>query len=341
VQEYNLQPDGTTPSFIHLDEINTMSILDAALDYCRRGFIVTPLHEKRPILECWQERNLGAADLPRNFRDGRNIGIVLGGPVGIVDVDLDNPLAIAASDLLLPKTVQSGRLRRLWSHYWYLCDPVPTTRKYTLPKVMAARLKVEPGEAMLAELRSTGHQTVVAPSIHPVDGDRYLWHPGEICEIEGVVLAGLVLDVAVAALLALNRPLGSRKWFLIHAFGFLCLRLGPERAEKIVEAASAHFDDEEHDERMLAVRSFLRKPVDDDAPMMEGLLAAELERLAPGVPNLICRWCARDRREGGGRGEPGRRHHPLRQGGRQALPLTRRNRLRRRRGRRPPRDPRH
>jgi hypothetical protein len=67
-----------------------------------------------------------------------------------------------------------------------------------------------------------------------------------------------------------------------------------------VEAASAHFDDEEHDERMLAVRSFLRKPVDDDAPMMEGLLAAELERLAPGVPNLICRWCARDRREGGG-----------------------------------------
>jgi hypothetical protein len=76
--------------------------------------------------------------------------------------------------------------------------------------------------------------------------------------------------------------------------------LGPERAEKIVEAASMAFDDEEHDKRMWAVRSFLRKPVDDDAPMMEGLLAAELERLAPGVPALIERWCARDRREGGG-----------------------------------------
>jgi hypothetical protein len=47
------------------------------------------------------------------------------------------------------------------------------------------------------------------------------------------------------------------------------------------------------------VRSFLRKPVDDDAPMMEGLLAAELERLAPGVPDRISRWCAHDRREGG------------------------------------------
>ena len=61
MQGYNLQPGGTTPSFIHLDEINTMSVLDAALDYCRRGFIVTPLHDKRPILGCWQERNLGAA----------------------------------------------------------------------------------------------------------------------------------------------------------------------------------------------------------------------------------------------------------------------------------------
>jgi hypothetical protein len=165
---------------------------------------------------------------------------------------------------------------------------------------MADRLKIESGEAVLVELRSTGHQTVVAPSIHPVDGDRYLWHPGQICEIGGEVLADLVLDVAVAALLALNRPLGSRKWFLIHAFGFLCPRLGPERAEKIVEAASAHFDDEEHDKRMLAVRSFLRKPVDDDAPMMEGLLAAELERLAPGVLDAISRWYERGRRHRGG-----------------------------------------
>src|SRR5215211_599043 len=43
----------------------------------------------------------------------------------------------------------------------------------------------------------------------------------------------------------------------------------------------------------------------------------------------------------GGRDEPGRRHHPLRQGGRRALPRSRRHRLRRRRGRRPSRDSRH
>jgi Bifunctional DNA primase/polymerase, N-terminal len=301
-----------SPSFVGLSEAVFEDAVEAALEYRRRRLIVTPLHGKRPILKGWQERQLSEDELPDYFVDGRNLGIVLGGAAGLVDVDLDNPVAVDVADLLLPDTVKSGRMKNPRSHHWFVCDPAPPSRRYFLTKPLADRLMIESGEAVLVELRSTGHQTVVAPSIHPVDGDRYLWYPGEIREMDGGELAGLVLDVAVATLLALHRPLGSREWFLIHAFGFLCPRLGPERAEKIVEAASAHFDDEEHDERMLAVRSFLRKPVDDDAPMMEGLLAAELERLAPGVPALIERWCARDRREGGGRGEPGRRHHPLR-----------------------------
>jgi hypothetical protein len=204
MEHYNLHTDGTTSSFRKLDEINTKSVLEAALDYQGRSLTVTPLRGKRPILGRWQERNLGATDLPRNFRDGRNIGIVLGGPIGIVDVDLDNPLTIAVSDLLLLNTVQSGRQKSLWSHYWYLCHSVPITKKYTLPKFMAARLMVEPGEAVLVELRSTGHQTVVAPSIYPVDGDRYLWHPGQICETDGEMLAELVLDVAIAVLSGLS-----------------------------------------------------------------------------------------------------------------------------------------
>ena len=135
---------------------------------------------------------------------------------------------------------------------------------------------------------------------HLVSGDRCPWHSGEVRNIDGEVLEWFGLDVEVAALLALHRPLGSRTWFAIHAVAYLSPRLGPGRAEKIVEAASAHFDDEEHDERMRAVRWFLRKPVDDDAPMMEDLVAAELERLAPGVPALIERWCERACHPGGG-----------------------------------------
>ena len=164
---------------------------------------------------------------------------------------------------------------------------------------MARRLKIEPGEEPLAELRSIGQLTMVPPSIHPVDGDRYLWHPGEICEIDGEVLVELVLDVAIAALLALNRPLGSRTSFAIYAAGYLNLRFGADRAGRIVEAASMAFDDEEHEERMLAVRSSLQKPVGDD-PVVDVTLAAELERLAQGVLDAISRWYERGRRHRGG-----------------------------------------
>lgn len=290
LEGYNLHSDGTMPSFIHLDEINTKSVLEAAIDYQGRGFIVTPLHDKRPILGRWQERILGATDLPRYFRDGRNIGIVLG--AALVDADLDNPVAVDVADLLLPDTVKSGRMKNPRSHHWFVCDPAPPSRRYFLTKPMADRLMIESGEAVLVELRSTGHQTVVAPSIHPVDGDRYMWHPGEICEIDGEVLAGLVLDVAVAALLALNRPLGSREWFVVHAAGYLSPRVGYERTIAILNATSAAFEDAEHEERMWAVRSSLRYPVGDD-PAIDAALAAELERPAPGVPGLIERWCAR------------------------------------------------
>jgi hypothetical protein len=294
VEGYNLHPDGTTPSFIHLDEINTKSLLEAALDYRGRGFVVTSLRGKRPVLGRWPERVLGEAELSRYFADERsNIGVILGGAGGIVDVDLDNPLVVNVADLLLPDTVKSGREKNPYSHYWYQCKPAPPTRKYTLPRFMAGKLMVEPGEHVLVELRSTGQQTMVPPSVHPDSGDRCLWYPGEVHSIDGETLTNFVLDVAIATLLALHRPLGSRTWVAIHAVVYLSPRLGPERAEKIVEAASKLFDDEEHDERMRGVHSFLRKPVDDDAPMTEDLLAAELERLAPGVPALIERWCAR------------------------------------------------
>ena len=283
-------------SFVRIKQ----NILGAALDYRHRGLIVTPLSGKRPVLRRWHERQLNEKELPRYFNEERNVGLVLGGPAGVVDVDLDNPVAVAAADLLLPDTVKSGRERSLRLHRWYLCRPAaPAPRKYALPKIMAERLKVETGEDVLVELRGLGQQTMIPPSVHPVDGDRCLWHPGEIREIDGDELANLVLDVAVAALLALNRPLATRTWFAVRAAVYLTPRLGLERTERIVAAASAGFEDEEHDDRMRAVRSVLRQSV-GVAPTTDAAMAAELERLAPGVPALIARWCARGRRDKGG-----------------------------------------
>jgi hypothetical protein len=275
-----------------LDEIKTKSVIEAAFDYHRRGFSVTPLHGKRPVLRRWQKRHLRESELPDYFVDGRNIGIVLGGLAGVVDVDLDNPMAVAVADLLLPDTLESGRATSPRSHRWYVCEPTPRSKAYSLTKRMADRLMVESGEGALVELRSTGRQTAIAPSVHPVDGDRYIWHPGEIYKIDGQELTELVLDVAIATLLALNVPLGSRQHFIVHAAGHLIRLVGRDRAKTIVEAASAVVDDEEYDERMWAVRSSLQKHIDGD-PTIDADMAAELERLAPGVPGRISSWCAR------------------------------------------------
>jgi hypothetical protein len=125
---------------------------------------------------------------------------------------------------------------------------------------MADRLGLKPGEATLVELRSMGRQTAVAPSVHPEDGDRYLWHGGEIREVGGEELAGLVADVAVAALLALNwPPEGSRQDFVLAAAGYLGRRMDHDRAAKIMEAATFAAGDEEKDKRTRAVRDTLKK----------------------------------------------------------------------------------
>ncbi|MGI8859752.1 MAG: bifunctional DNA primase/polymerase [Rubrobacteraceae bacterium] len=279
-------------SFVGLSEAVFGDDVEAALEYRRRGLMVTPLHGKRPVLKNWPQRELSEDELPDYFVDGRNLGIVLGDAAGLVDVDLDNPVAVTVADVLLPDTVKSGRKKNPRSHHWFVCDPAPPSRRYFLTKPMADRLMIESGEATLVELRSTGQQTMVPPSVHPVGGDRCVWYPGEIREMDGGELANLVLDVAVATLLALNRPLGSRTSFAIGAAGYLCPHFGAERAERIVEAASMAFDDEEHDERMWAVRSSLQKPIDGD-PTIDADMAAELERLAPGVPGRISSWCAR------------------------------------------------
>ncbi|HVF00912.1 MAG TPA: bifunctional DNA primase/polymerase [Rubrobacteraceae bacterium] len=257
---YKVRDDGMSPSFAGLDEVKFENTLEAALEYHRRGFQVTPLAGKQPTLEGWPKRELAEDELPRHFFEGRNVGIVLGGDTGLVDVDLDNPLATEVAEHILPDTLKSGREKNPCSHYWYLIDPTPTSRSYSLPGPMAKRLGVDHGDATLAELRSTGRQTMVAPSRHPDDGDEYRWHRGVIRVIDGEELERLVEDVAVATLLALNWPLrGARQTFALHAAGYLGRHVEHGRVEAILQAAAAVAEDEEIDKRSQAVRDTLAK----------------------------------------------------------------------------------
>lgn len=67
------------------------------------------------------------------------------------------------SGRFLPPTLTSGRESRPHSHWWYVS-----------PEAETERFKDVNG-TMLLELRSTGCQTIVAPSVHP-SGERYVWY---------------------------------------------------------------------------------------------------------------------------------------------------------------------
>jgi len=134
-------------------------------------YAVVPLapQAKAPRHKDWPKRSFDVGD----FKPGDNIGVKLGEPSGgLVDVDLDDPIALGLADKYLPPTeAVTGRPSAPRSHWWYRC-PGAKTRKWKLPE-----------HGMIVELRSTGNQTVVGPSIHP-SGERYEKLRGEPAEIE-------------------------------------------------------------------------------------------------------------------------------------------------------------
>lgn len=116
-----------------------------------------PASTKVPVLAGWQDLRLTDEDLPRHFNGNGNLGLLLGEPSGwLVDVDLDCEEAVAAMASSCRPRAKSGRPGKLASHWWYVCEGAKT-RKHQDPV----------SKKMIVELRSTGAQTVVGPSIHP------------------------------------------------------------------------------------------------------------------------------------------------------------------------------
>ncbi len=166
------------------------NLLDAARWYLARGFapIPVPAGSKVPVLKGWTDMRLAEADLPRHFNGTGNIGVLLGEPSGwLVDVDLDCEEAVALAPAFLPPTgAKSGRPGKPLSHWWYVCEGAKT-RKHQDPA----------SKKMIVELRSTGAQTVVGPSVHP-SGELYDPLEGEPAVVDAEELAAAVAALAEA-----------------------------------------------------------------------------------------------------------------------------------------------
>jgi hypothetical protein len=166
-----------------------MDVLSAARSYTARGLFVVPIPagSKGCRLKGWQNLRLNDAELPSAFRADSNIGVLLGEPSGwLVDVDLDCDEAVVLAEQFLPPTpAVTGRDGRSRSHWWYVCENAKT--------IQLADPQAE-GKATTLELRSTGGQTVVGPSVHP-DGSRY-----DVLEGEPARVPYGLLEAAVRAL---------------------------------------------------------------------------------------------------------------------------------------------
>ncbi len=265
--------------------VTTYHPVKYAEDYSRRGFATVPVPagRKGPNLEGWPNLRLTPDDVPRYFgAEPVNVGLILGEPSGwLTDVDLDVEEAVVLADEFLPRTATSGREGSPRSHRWFRS-----------PGTITERFKDTDGK-MLVELRSTGVQTLVEPSIHP-DGERYLWNRSdgaEMTEVDADDLREAVKKIATATILARHLPEGGRHDYALAAAGYLLRpgRLDEETVLKIMLEGwrSAGGDSPE------AIRD-IEGIVRDTARKLDGgesvVGGPTLDDLVPGMVGTLARW---------------------------------------------------
>lgn len=165
------------------------AVVEAALDAYRRGLTPLPIprHSKGPTMAGWNklrwpdpttdtgegEDAVRAAFEEYTAGGSTNLGVLLGEASGdLIDVDLDHPAAMRLKQYLLPPTAAiHGRETSRKSHYWYRAKPgtLPATRRLRIPDSSGR------GSGVSVEIRGSGAQTLVPPSIHPATAETYEW----------------------------------------------------------------------------------------------------------------------------------------------------------------------
>jgi Bifunctional DNA primase/polymerase, N-terminal len=232
----------------------TKNLLDVAREYLSRGWapIPVPIRSKRPILMSWPSLRLTEEALVAHFDAGpSNIGLLLGEPSGgLIDIDLDAPEAVALASAFLPTTgMVHGRPSKRRSHYWFRTQPAPKTLKFA-----------DPDGTCLAEIRSTGGQTVVPPSTH-VGGEAITWDAeGDPTTVDADELRSRVGALAACALLSRRWNGNIRHDLALSVSGGL-LRSGwtLERTKQFIGLAALAAKDEEASHRTRDVQDTAAK----------------------------------------------------------------------------------
>lgn len=160
----------------------------------------------------WNKLQVTNDTIPHFFKPGDNVGGLWGAPSNwIIDVDLDWDEGAAAASRLLPETFVYGRRSRPSTHYLYRVDGVSGYKHYDSGGGDNAKRTV------VTEVRATGSQSVLPPSIHP-DNERYeINHDVEIKTLTRRNLERVVGKVSAAALFARYYPEKGGRHDYVHA----------------------------------------------------------------------------------------------------------------------------
>jgi hypothetical protein len=256
-----------------------------ARKYIRRHWKVVPARpqEKVPQRKDWQNERIKEGEIPDYFNEGDNIGILWGKPSHwLIDVDLDCNEAVTLAPSFLPETDRVyGRKSRQSSHYLYRSnDAKPMTFNDPEP--------ADPDDACLLELRSTGQQSLVPPSIHP-SGERIHWEKsGEPARVTPPELRIALSILAAAALITRRWRRGIRNKIALPLSGTL-LRAGwkKEKVIKFVDAIVFAAGDKELKKRVAAVESTRKKLA--KGKEVTGIPRL-VELLGEKTVSSICKW---------------------------------------------------
>jgi putative DNA primase/helicase len=272
--------------------------IEAVQKYIGAGFapIPVPARSKNPNRQGWQQERVTLEDIPRLWNNGQNVGILNGAPSGwTVDVDLDCALAVKLAGCFLEPTLTSGRETNPESHWWYYCENIETQSFCDID-----------GRKKLIELRSTGSQTLVAPSVHPSDGDRYVWCASglEIARVDRGKLLRQIRLLASAVLVGQHLPPtranggGGRHDYALALAGFLQRHgLSEEDTLNILVAAWDRATDWPNGSTWREARRDLKGIVRDTARNLADNRSVKggrvLGQMVPGMPKTLGRYWGR------------------------------------------------
>ena len=216
-----------------------------------KGILTVPIRakSKRPKHgEGWNDLRINSETINQYFKPGDNVGGLWGKPSNwIVDLDLDWDEACDAALYLLPETFIYGRHSRPNSHYLFKCV-----------KASGSKRALKSGE-VIAEIRSTGSQSVLPPSLHP-DNERYeINHDVDIIEISRVELERYLDKVSAAAVFIRNYPRKGSRHDYIHALTGALMWGGwkLQETEQFLKAVIENIDDNDLEQRRRTVKNTL------------------------------------------------------------------------------------